>query len=327
MPLDHRAYFLLASSDPATEETAEPVLRSLGARVHVAQNATAAEECLASDYSPVLAVLDAGLAGIDAGWLVARQVCEEAKTAAPIVLISDNVSAEQEEMVAAGIVADLILRQSPAGYWKLRIEHALRAKAAVREIDALRKAADEPAETDSAVGIHSHEAILSLLFRETDRVQRLNSPLSVVLFGLDGREAPEDEPGAGTAKALFHAVAERTARVLRSYDAVGCTSGGRFLLVLPGCTMADARAMAERLKMIIFSAPFKAAGGAILLSASFGVAASLGRSPVVVLREAEQALEWARSVGAATIECFSERQLRAAVTYSRPGQNGEFPLW
>jgi diguanylate cyclase (GGDEF)-like protein len=325
MPPDRRAYFLLVSSDPAIEETAESVLRSMGARMRTAHNAAEAEECLALECPPVLVVLDAGLAGIDAGWLVARQVCEEAKTAA-IVLISDNVTAEQEEMVAAGIVADVILRQSPVGYWKLRLERTLQVQAALRAVDALRKAAGDPAQIDPVTGIHNHEAILSLLFRETDRVQRLNSPLSIILFGLEGREALESEPEALLAKEMLRAVAERTARVLRSYDAVGYMSGGEFLLVLPGCTMVDARAMAERLQENIFSAPFKVAGNAILLSACFGVATSLGRSPVVVLREAEQALEWARTPGGSAIECFSERSLRAVVTYRQPGQNRELLL-
>jgi diguanylate cyclase (GGDEF)-like protein len=148
-----------------------------------------------------------------------------------------------------------------------------------------------------------------------------------VLFGLDRCEALEGEPEVPSVKELLQAVAERTVKVLRSYDAVGHTSGGEFLLVLPGCTMVDARAMAERLRRNIFSAPFKIAGDAIFLSACFGVATSLGRSPVVVLREAEQALEWARSAGAASIECFSERSLRASVTFSQPGQNSELPLW
>jgi two-component system cell cycle response regulator len=326
MPPDHRAYFLLVSSDPAIEETAESVLRSMGARMRAAHNAAEAEECLALERPPVLVVLDAGLAGIDAGWLVARQVCEEAKTAAPIVLISDNVTAEQEEMVAAGIVADVILRQSPAGYWKLRLEQTLQAQAALRATDALRKAAGISVQMNPVTEIHSHEEILSLLFRETDRVQRLNSPLSIVLFGLEGREALEGEPETLLAKEMLRAVAERTARVLRSYDTVGYMSGGEFLLVLPGCTMVDARAMAERLRENIFSAPFKVAGNAILLSACFGVATSLGRSPVVVLREAELALEWARTLGGSAIECFSERSLRAAVAYRQPGQNRELLL-
>ncbi|MDR3725250.1 MAG: response regulator [Terracidiphilus sp.] len=327
MPSGRGAYFLLASSDAGTVETAEPVLQSMGGRVHVVQNAAEAEQCLIAEQQPALAVLDAELPGIDAGWLVARQVCEETKALAPVVLISDSVSAGQEEMVAAGIVADLILRPSPAAYWKLRLDRTLQAQAAAREIDALRKAAGDPVQIDPAASIHGHEAILSLLFRETDRVQRLNSQLSIVLFGLRSNEALAGEQDALLAKEIDRAVAERTARVLRSYDALGCMSGGDFLLVLPGCSMVDARTMAERLQSNIFSSPFKIAGSPVFLSACFGVATSLGRSPVVVLREAEQALEWARTSGGSAIEFFSERQLRSAVGYSQPGQNGEPPLW
>jgi hypothetical protein len=50
--------------------------------------------------------------------------------------------------------------------------------------------------------------------------------------------------------------------------------------------------------------PYQVAGEVIRLSACYGIAASHGRSPVVVLREAEKALEWARAAGPETIQCF-----------------------
>jgi hypothetical protein len=56
--------------------------------------------------------------------------------------------------------------------------------------------------------------------------------------------------------------------------------------------------------MDVFSSPFRVSGDSIRLSACFGVANSLGRSPVLVLREAEQALRWAKEAGPETIQCF-----------------------
>ena len=66
--------------------------------------------------------------------------------------------------------------------------------------------------------------------------------------------------------------------------------------------------MAERLREI-FSVPFEVLGKSIRLSACFGIADSLGRSPVVVLREAEQALACARTAGPEAIHWFDDPQL------------------
>ena len=74
---------------------------------------------------------------------------------------------------------------------------------------------------------------------------------------------------------------------MRSYDVLGRPGMDEFLVVLPGCSATNAMMLAERLRMDVFSLPFHVAGESIRLSACFGLASSIGRSPVVVLREGE----------------------------------------
>ena len=100
-------------------------------------------------------------------------------------------------------------------------------------------------------------------------------------------------------------------------------------MALPGCTSINAVMMAERLRMDVFSAPFHMNGDAIRLSACFGVASSLGRSPVVVLREAEQALLVAKTTGPESIQCagdFPEPQ-PAPVAFLSPTSGDELLAW
>jgi hypothetical protein len=66
--------------------------------------------------------------------------------------------------------------------------------------------------------------------------------------------------------------------------------------------------LCERLRVDVFSVPFRIAGEAILLSAAFGISNSRGRSPAVVLHEAEKALEWAKVAGPESILCFGSPQ-------------------
>jgi GGDEF domain-containing protein len=102
-----------------------------------------------------------------------------------------------------------------------------------------------------------------------------------------------------------------------------------FLVVLPGCSTANAVMLAERLRMDVFSSPFRVGGESIRLSACFGLASSRGRSPVVVLREAEEALERARGAGPETIQCFGDslRPTPAPVTFLSPTSGDELLAW
>ena len=87
--------------------------------------------------------------------------------------------------------------------------------------------------------------------------------------------------------------------------------------------------MAERLRVDVFSLPFHVAGESMRLSACFGIAASNGRSPVVVLREAEQALIEAKAAGPESIQSFNgcADSSAAPVTYLLPSSGDELLAW
>ncbi len=155
-------------------------------------------------------------------------------------------------------------------------------------------------------GVHDRPALLSILFRETDRVQRMKTALCLILFGIDTCEGSDSYIEVWGCDELLSQVARRTTRLLRSYDLLGQLENNELLLVLPGCDNFNATMLAERLRVDVFSQPFQLPGKQIQLSACFGIASSNGRSPVVVLREAEKALRAAKDQGAGSIHCFAE---------------------
>jgi diguanylate cyclase (GGDEF)-like protein len=148
--------------------------------------------------------------------------------------------------------------------------------------------------------------MLSMLFRETDRVQRMKNSLCVILFDIDDFGHWNSRLGTEACDELLCQVATRATHLLRSYDMLGRPGKDEFLMALPGCSSVNAVLMAERLRVDVFSAPFRVGGDAIRLSACFGIANSLGRSPVVVLREAEQALLIAKATGPESIQCAGD---------------------
>lgn len=162
-----------------------------------------------------------------------------------------------------------------------------------------------PVQTDRLTGIYDRETVLTMLFRETDRAQRLHTALSVLLFDLDDFDCLAVRLGKEACDQLLWLVAARTTRLLRSYDLLGRTGEDEFLAALPGCGIENAIVLAERLRFDIFGVPFHLDEESVHLSACFGIADSQGRSPIVVLREAEEALRAAKAAGAGSIRAWS----------------------
>jgi diguanylate cyclase (GGDEF)-like protein len=188
----------------------------------------------------------------------------------------------------------LVPRSAEPSFVRLRLQSVLRDHRRSRELEMLREATALNAQIDRLTGVYNRETMLSMMFRETDRVQRMNSSLCMILFDIDDFGHWNTRLGSETCDELLCQVAARTYRLLRSYD------------LLPGCSSVNAVLMAERLRMDVFSTPFHVNGEALRLSACFGIASSLGRSPVVVLREIEQALLVAKATGPESIQCAGD---------------------
>ena len=162
---------------------------------------------------------------------------------------------------------------------------------------------------DELTGAYNRSSALALLFRETDRAQRMKTPLSLLLFAIDDFARLTDGRDPAAKNKLARQVVSRIERQLRSYDVLGRIGDEKFLIILPGCSAADATRLAERMHTDVFAQPFDVANEAMQLSACFGIALSAGRSPMVVLREAEDALKRAKNTGPASIQCFgSDRE-------------------
>jgi two-component system, cell cycle response regulator len=295
---------LLASPEPALLRLLGSVLLPLRLHVEVVLSTESALAAMAK-MPLVLALLDANLPGMETSQFLgqARLYCDHRF---PIVLIADNARKEWIERMAEGVIDDLILRSEDTYYWQIRIGIALHAHQTGRELEALRESASKNIELDHLTGVYNRGTLLTMLSRETNRMLRMNSTLSVLLFDIDDFGHWNSRLGSDACDELLRQVAARTSRLLRSYDLVGRPGKDEFLLALPDCSVPDAAALAERLRREVFCDPFRVNGESIRLSACFGIASSYGRSPVVVLREAEQALAWARNAGPESIQCFGE---------------------
>lgn len=334
--------FLLASHDPALLTAIEPVLLASGARVEVVLTAEAALASMTASRPPSLALLDANLPGLNlpelaactgpsvgiAPLLVAVRAAVTRKRL-PIVLITDSVTPEGIEQLAEGVIQDLILRAAEPRYWQLRIDQMLSYHRCANDLETLREGALLNAQLDRLTGVYNRETILAMMFRETDRVQRTSGSMCMILFDIDDFGHWNSRLGADACDELLCQIVGRTTRFLRSYDLLGRPGKDEFLVALPGCSPSNAVMMAERLRLEVFSTPYRVGAESVRLSACFGIAASHGRSPMLVLREAEQALQMAKSAGQESIESYAGalESSAAPLSFLSSSSGGEMLAW
>ena len=333
MAEEHQLVFLLASQEPDLLKTAEAALRVSGARVEIALSS---EDVLARVAAPTplcpvldLLLLDPRLPGAPTEQLLAAAQTGAMGMPFPIVLYTDSVTPIWTERLADGMIDDVIPFGCGPDFLRLRVERALRWFQQKRELEQLRETVALSAEIDPLTGAQNRAAVLASLFRETDRAQRMNTPLSLILLDVDDFGHWNLRLGLEACDRLLVEVAQRTTRLLRTYDLFGRTGKDEFLAGLPGCSTVNAVLLAERIRAEVFSEPFHAAGHAVRLSVCFGVAASAGRSPVVVLREAEEALRLAKEQGPETIHCAGNdvEALARPVTFLSPTSGENLLAW
>jgi len=326
--------FLLASSNPELLSALELPLAACGSHVEVVLTAESALAALTAAHPPSLALLDANLRGTELGMSLERLLAavqpEEGTRQSSIVLIADSVMQEWRDRLAEGVIDDVLPPTLEPAFLRVRLEAVLRAHRVAEELELLQEAAALNVQLDRLTEIYNREAMLGMLFRETDRVQRMNSSLYMILFDIDDFGHWNSRLGADNCDELLCKVVTRTTRLLRSYDLLGRVGKDEFLVALPGCGNADALTLAERLRQEVFGEPFHVEGHSLVrLSACFGLAQSNGRSPVVVLREAEQALAWAKAEGPESIQRFGElaQPTPAPVTFISNTSGDELLAW
>jgi diguanylate cyclase (GGDEF)-like protein len=321
--------FLLASYEPTLLSTLEPLLMAAGARVEVVMSAEAALVSMTAPNPPSLALVDVNLPGMEIGQLLTETRAQVSGRRLPVILISDTVTQEWTDALADNVIDDLVPRTTEPAYWQVRVDMVMRTHQKLRELEQLREAATLNAQMDHLTGVFNRQTLISMLFRETDRVQRMKSSLCSIIFDIDDFSHWNARLGIDACDELLCQVVGRTSRLLRSYDLMGRVGEDEFMIALPGCSVANAVMLTERVRMDVFCSPFRVGGESIRLSACFGIVSSEGRSPVVVLREAEQALQTAKAAGPETIQCFDDtlRPSPPPVTYMTPSAGDGLLAW
>jgi diguanylate cyclase (GGDEF)-like protein len=325
---------LLVSPDTLLILEMQKIFDQMGLQIEIVMDADTAMVVMGSLQNPGVVLLDGRLPGVAGGQLLATITQSGVHQRCAIALIADQVSDEWISRLREGVIDDIVPRGADVGTWSTHLNTMQRGHSLHRELEQMREAALLELEHDPLTGAFNREAMLSILFRETDRVQRLQGALCLVMFDVDDFGHWNQQLGATACDHLLREIAVRTGRILRSYDVLGRMGKDEFLATLPGCSAVNAVLFAERVRMEVFGQPFAATNqqgeaSLVRLTASFGVASSRGRSAVVVLREVEDTLAQGKRVGPDSIRCAGEAPLvmDASGEFPQLFQNKEMMIW
>jgi len=179
----------------------------------------------------------------------------------------------------------------------------------------VKEALHREAAHDSLTGLWNRKAIFEILDRELLRAHRVDEPLGLIMIDIDHFKVINDTRGHVAGDSVLRIIASAIAAVVRPYDSVGRYGGEEFLIVAPGCGMAEGCELAERVRSHIAGTSINVAGSSVSVSLSLGV--STGKDPAEIdklLSAADVALYEAKNAG--------RNRVAPALKAAGAGQNG-----
>jgi len=282
-------------------------LHEWGFVVTVAETGAQAAAVLDHPDSPKLVLLDWVLPDIEGVELCER--IRKAGVSCPyiyvILLTSKDGHKDMLRALEAG-ADDYLVKPFDVAELKARLMSGNRILDLQDQLLRAREAMRHAATHDSLTQLLNRGEIFEMLHRELERSQRERKHVSVILADIDHFKEVNDTLGHLFGDQVLQEVSRRFRCRLRVYDSVGRYGGEEFLLVLPGCDLADATIRATELREQIACEPVVALGAEKTITASMGVAVSGGgfeEEVEALLGRADEALYRAKKNGRNRVEC------------------------
>jgi len=269
---------------------------------HVAVGSgTEAVKLLEGPNPPDLALLDWVLPGLD-GMDVLRRIRKLSQGSYIYTVMLTAKSQKQDRLTAMEAGAD--------DYLSKPVDPAeLRSRIVVgQRILELQQSLRFAATHDFLTTLLNRSEIVAALEREVARGARDDKPASIILADIDHFKRVNDTLGHAAGDEVLKEVGRRLKEDLRPYDVVGRYGGEEFLLILPGCNLANGVRRAGDIRKIVAEKPISTPSGAVSATVSMGVTASDSCrycSPAEFLQEADTSLYTAKKNGRNRVEFFT----------------------
>ncbi len=142
------------------------------------------------------------------------------------------------------------------------------------------------ARPDELTGISSRQDFLERIEQDLAQCYEQKQPFSMMMFDLDNFKQINDQYGHTVGDQILNIVSFALKQNLRYGDLFARWGGEEFLLALPGTPKKQAYLLAEKLRQVVFNAPYPQN---VHVSASFGVLQAQGTESFQTLLDAADA--------------------------------------
>jgi diguanylate cyclase (GGDEF)-like protein len=165
----------------------------------------------------------------------------------------------------------------------------------IRKLAEARTQIEMIAITDHLTGLYNRRHLLARFHEEFEKARRLDAGLCCIMADIDHFKAVNDRFGHLAGDEVLKTVAQLIRNMVRAYDIVGRYGGEEFLIILPDTDLADARHLAERMRLRLKDLPTQAGP----LTMSLGVAAMEQEDRVLddIIKRADERMYAAKNAG------------------------------
>ena len=275
-------------------------LRSVGHSVNCAAGGADAQTLLDGDTE--LIVVSLSMPSCDPLRLVSQYRANEAFRQLPILLIAEDIDLIR---VAKGLVDlganDYLIRPVDRQELLARTNTQIRRKRLQDRLQQNYQRGLSLVLTDPLTSLYVRRYGETHLDELLERVNQDATSAAVLLFDVDHFKQVNDTHGHDAGDDVLRELAARTIKSVRSVDLAVRWGGEEFLVVMPETDLANAAAVAERLRAAVAKELFtvRSSGEKLAVTISVGVAAAIagGDHRDRLLKRADDALYSAKSAG------------------------------
>lgn len=300
---------LVVDDDPLVRTRLEIVLGLANFDVRTASNGREALEALRREPVPMV-LTDWRMPDLEGPALCKAIRAEHFDE--PIYLVLFTMQ-DTDRDIAEGLAAgadDFLSKRSSDAHLVGRLRIGRRVATLERDVRLSRAENRRLATIEAHTGAFNRRYLMSALPRELERARRYGRSLSVIACDIDGFRKLSERHGEDVADDVLQGVAAALASGLRAnVDWVARVEGDEFLIVLPETSAAQARGIAEKLRIRIAATPMATAAGVLKVTMSLGstgvddaeASISTGASDLILL--ARHYLSRARLEGGDRVLC------------------------